>query len=251
MRIYYVMVLALVGACAGSGDDASDGEADVAPQQPADGKADGIDFTGLYHISSSTRHSNDITTLELRAPITMGANAGEAQFVRSRCYHTGCALELPQTNDYDLYTSSSGKTYVRFYNDEIWLDADGNIQSQKVVDDVYEIKPTSKGVELRKSHTKRWFSLFAATLSSQCANTGGTWDGSLSDCACPGAVPGMPPATIFVPGAGGCIALPGSDESACDAAHGMWTDDDSTLIGTYCVCGVGRYDDAAGSCSAI
>ena len=252
MRLLYVLPVFLAAvACSDSADDASDSEADVAPAQPTDGKADGIDFTGLYHSAATTHYNNDIPDLELRAPITVGANAGETQFVRSRCYHSSCALELPQTNDYNLYTSTSGLTYVRFLTDQIWVDSSGNLQSQKQIDDVYEIRPTSTGIKLRKAHTTRWFSLPRATPAGQCARTGGTWESTVSNCNCPGNTPSMFAATIFVPGAGGCIANPGADESNCDASQGMWTDDEATLIGSYCVCGYGRYDDATGSCASI
>ena len=63
--------------------------------------------------------------------------------------------------------------------------------------------------------------------------------------------PNMYPVSVFVAGAGGCIATPGSCETNCDDSGGLWTDDESTAIDTYCICGKGRYDDDTGSCSDI
>ena len=91
--------------------------------------------------------------------------------------------------------------------------------------------------------------LYKTTATAQCSAQGGAW--ANSDCSCPGNTPGMWAATIFIPGAGGCIATPGASEDGCDSSDGLWTDDDATLIGSYCECGAGRYDDAAGSCAAI
>ena len=230
-----LLPLLFLAACADSADDRNDAAADAAPQQATDGKADGVDYTGLYHISSSTWHSNDVTDLQL---------LDSGSYVRARCYHASCAEWLPETDKYDVYTSSSGYTYVRFWTVKI----DANLNSTPVIADVYQIKKISKGVSLRKAHTTRWFSLFKEVASAACANSGGTWSDT---CTCPGDVPNQPAATIFIAGAGGCITTPGSDESNCDSSGGMWTDDESTLIGTYCICGQGRYDDSTGNCSAI
>ena len=47
----------------------------------------------------------------------------DGQFMRARCYHAGCAINAPETDAYDEYTSSSGHTYVRFYGQEITFDS--------------------------------------------------------------------------------------------------------------------------------
>src|SRR5439155_1296062 len=72
--------------------------------------------------------------------------------------------------------------------------------------------------------------LAAATDGGLCANSGGTWSGS---CEC---ASGM-----FVPGVGGCTDPAVGSEDGCDETGGSYTDDDSTRIGTFCRCGVGRY----------
>ena len=222
-----VLPLFLV-ACAAS-DDPSDSEAELAPRQEA-GKADAADFTGLYRSTASTHYANDIPSLELRS---------DGRYVRSRCYHASCALQLPETDAFDQYTASSGKTYVRFWSED---------NGQPMIAEVYEIHATSTGIKLRKAHVTRWSLLAATTETAQCTASGGAWNNV--SCTCPGNVPGTAQ-TVFVPGAGGCIAMPGADESNCDNSGGSWTDDDATLIGSYCVCGYGRYDDATGSCATI
>lgn len=100
---------------------------------------------------------------------------------------------------------------------------------------------------LRKSYSSRWITLYKATAKSLCTGDGGSW--ASDECTCPGNTPGAWPNTIFV--AGGCIATPGASKDGCDTSGGLWTDDDATAIGSYCVCGVGRYDDASGSCASI
>jgi hypothetical protein len=162
--------------------------------------------------------------------------------VRERCYHTGCALPLPETDHYDTYASSAGNHYVRFWSFTVSKDADGNLVTTPKIADVYEIVATSYGIKLRKSYTSRWVSLYRTTAATACTSTLGTW--TSSDCTCPAT-------DVFVAGAGGCVTSPGANESNCDASNGLWTDDDATLIGAYCECGSGRYDDATGSCTAI
>ena len=223
-------MLVLIAGCAGDSiDEASDGEADTAAYQ-APGKADGAAFVGLYASTATHHYNNDIPALELRS---------DGAYVRSRCYHASCALQLPETDKFDSYTASSGKTYVRFWSFSVDVESDG-LHTTPVIADVYEIKATSSGVSLRKSYTTRWFALHATTPAGRCAATGGTFDGT--DCACPG---------VFAAGAGGCIATPGASEDGCDSSSGLWTDDDATPIGSFCECGVGRYDDASGACASI
>src|SRR5205823_9427413 len=94
------LVPVLLVACTAS-DDPSDSEAETAPAQAA-GKADAPDFSGLYASTTSHHYANDVPALELRS----------GQYIRSRCYHASCALDLPETDAYDIYAASSGKTYV-------------------------------------------------------------------------------------------------------------------------------------------
>ena len=187
--------------------DLDDKDAFDAPPQ-AIGKADSAAFLGLY-ASHATHHVNgDVPDVELRS---------DGQFVRARCYRASCSLEVPETGTFDEYTSSTGHSYVRFYN------------GMKVAD-VYEIRAFARGVQLRKAYATRWQSLYTTTAdpNPMCAS-----------------------GQEYVAGAGGCIATPGASESNCDDSMGMWTDDDATLIGSYCICGIGEYLDATGACAAI
>ncbi len=45
------------------------------------------------------------------------------------------------------------------------------------------------------------------------------------------------------------MTVSATDESECDATNGFYTDDDATLIGSFCRCGIGRYAGAAGCTS--
>jgi hypothetical protein len=205
------ILLVLVG-CAASGTP-DDGEAEQAAPA-ALGKADAATFTGLYASHATHHYNGDVPDLELRA---------DGTFVRERCYHASCAIETPETDHYDVYTSSSGKTYVRFHGQDI-------ANSQEIVADVYEIRAFSGGVQLRKAYSTRWQSLYATT-----ADPDPTCDAGQE----------------YVAGAGGCIATPGASEDNCDASHGLWTDDDATPIGSYCICAVGQYLDDTGSCTDL
>jgi hypothetical protein len=247
MRSACLLVSLALTACAVDAGDpgldpdtiAQDDEAETATV--VDNKADAAaPFVGLWATHASTHKDGDITHLELQT--------GKL-YVRARCYHTSCALPLPETDRYDVYTSSAGKTYVRFWSFTVSHDADGNLVQTPTVADVYEIAKTSTTIKLRKSYTTRWFSLYHTTATAQCTGSGGAW--STGACTCAGNVPGQWATHVFVAGAGGCIATPGADESKCDDSNGAWTDDDATLIDSYCTCGVGRYDDASGSCAKI
>ena len=233
MRLAFVCLL--LAACAVSpdhtADDAADQAAEDAPAQPAGGKADGVDFTGLYHISKSTLYSNDIADLELRS---------DGTYVRARCYHASCALQLPQTGKFDLYTSGSGKTYVRFR----WAD-------DSKIADVYEIQATTKGIELRKTYTSRWFSLFDEVPSAACAFSGGAWDDTAQACTCPNSTYSDQGYEAFIAGAGGCVGAPSGSETNCDDSGGSYTDDEMTAISTFCVCPASQYVAVDGSCTQI
>lgn len=227
MRAFLAVIL-VAGCAAESIDDTSDTEAETAAAQ-VQGKADAPDFTGLYASHATTHYNNDIPALQLLA----------TDYVRARCYHASCSERLPETDHYDVYTSSAGKTYVRFYTVKITFDANHVFTETPVVADVYEIAATSAGVKLRKSYTTRWFTLYRTTEQAACTSSKGTWDAS-TGCACP---------DLFVPGQGGCMAHLGENEGNCDDSDGLWTDDDATLIGSYCVCGEGRHVDASGACA--
>jgi hypothetical protein len=231
MRVSLVLSCLLVTACAASPDDASDQAAEDAPPQPVDGKVGGIDFTGLYHISKSTLYNNDVSDLELHS---------DGSYVRARCYHTSCALQLPQTGTYDLYTSATGHIYVRFR----W---DGDTK----IADVYEITSSAKGISLRKTYTSGWFTLFHEAPSAACGTTGGAWDDTAQACACPDSQYSDSGYTAFVAGAGGCVGAPSGSEAHCDASGGSYTDDEMTAISTYCVCKPNQYVAVDGSCTAI
>ncbi|MDB4955516.1 MAG: hypothetical protein JWO36_3085 [Myxococcales bacterium] len=249
MRLAYFLIAVLsLAACADpSPDDAADGEALTAADQPV-GKEDAASFAGLYHSHATTFRDGDVPSLDLivnahpALPIT---NA----YVRSRCYHGGCSRNVPETDAYSIYTSTAGRTYVRFWSVSLTFDPDGNIVEQPVIADVYEIKTFSHGIKLRKSYSTVWQSLYTSSPSLVCHDSHGTWAGNA--CTCPGNTPGAFATREFIAGAGGCIATPGANESNCDGSHGAWTDDESTLIGSFCRCGLGRYDDANGSCAAI
>ena len=215
-----------------------DAEAEIAQAQLADGKADGASFAGLYASHTASHRDGDVTTLEL---------AGNA-YVRTRCYRTGCALPLPEADAFDTYVSSGGKTYVRFWTVDVVQTSSG-LDTAKKLADVYEIVPTTTGIKLRKSYTTRWVTLAKTTPAARCTATGGAW--AAGSCTCAGNTPGTFASAIFVAGAGGCVANPGASESNCDDSMGLWTDDDATPTGSFCICGAGRYDDASGACATI
>ena len=224
-----LLAIVLAGCTTAATDD---GEAEMAPPQPV-GKTDAAQFLGLYASHATHHYDGDIPDLELRS---------DGQFVRERCYHASCAIAAPETDAYDEYTSSSGHTYVRFYGQKI-------ADNETSIADVYEIRAFSGGVQLRKAYSTRWQSLYTTTEAHACTASGGTY--ANNSCGCPANQPSMFPAQTFVPGAGGCIATPGASESNCDDSHGMWTDDDATAIGSYCICSIGEYLAATGSCTAL
>jgi len=195
-----LLAIVLAGCTAAATDD---GEAEMAPPQPA-GKTDAAQFVGLYASHATHHYDGDVPDLELRS---------DGQFLRQRCYHASCAIASPETDAFDEYTSSSGHHYVRFYGQKISHDAAGNLTNESSIADVYEIRAFSKGVQLRKSYSTRWQSLYTTTV----------------------------PLTFTTV----------ANESNCDDSGGMWTDDDATAIGSYCICSIGQYLDASGGCAAI
>ncbi len=211
---------------------ADDNDAEAAGTQPM-GMAS--KFTGLYAsaLSAAARQDGDLVALELTAT---------SAYVRARCYHDKCSVVVPETDHFDHYTSTSGLEYLRFWSFDITRGDDGSVRTTPEVIDVYELRATTAGIELRKSHTTRWIELGSSTVAASCTVAGGAWDGAMCGC-----VSGR----SFVPGAGGCIEAPGANEAECDASNGLWTDDDATLIGSYCNCGSGRRIDRDGACAAI
>jgi hypothetical protein len=240
MRIAFLFTIVLAACVADPADDYSQDD-EATDASVTSGKADGATgLAGLYVTHATHHYNGDLAALELRSDLA---------YVRERCYHASCALPIAQTDRYDTYTSSAGKTYVRFWSFTVATDGNGERTETPTIADVYEIQKTSYGVRLRKSYSSRWFALYRTTPQKTCVATDGTWDGS--SCACPDNTPGQWPSQVFVAGAVGCVANPGADESACDDSGGLWTDDDATLIGSYCRCGLDRYDGPAGACIAI
>jgi hypothetical protein len=243
---YLLPILLLVGCADLTLDDQTDGEAETATAQLV-GKEDAASFTGVYRTHTTALKDGDVPSVELVTNAKPGLPTTYS-YVRSRCYHANCSVRVPETDKYDLYTTN-GKTYLRFWSFTITNDPNDGLVQHPAVTDVYEIKAISHGIKLRKSFSTRWQTLYTASASLMCSESHGSW--ANDTCTCPGNIPGMWAAHIFISGAGGCIATPGASEANCDASGGMWTDDDATDIGSYCVCGNGRYDDAEGSCSAI
>ena len=111
-----VLSILLVAACATAGVDptVTDGDAETAPDQPI-GKDDAASFAGLYASHATTFRAGDVPSLELRVTANPGIPS-HYDYIRARCYHAGCAERLPETDRYDVYTSTAGKTYVRFWS---------------------------------------------------------------------------------------------------------------------------------------
>lgn len=226
------LVLAACGTSAAPDDSAAE---TAAPDFGGKADAPAPSYGGLYHIAKTTWYANDITDLQLRDDWT---------YVRARCYYASCAEQIAQTDKFDFVTTS-GHQYVRFWSERLAAD----LTPTPVIDDVYEIRSAATGIQLRKTYTSRWFTLAAVTEDSQCTATGGAWNGTT--CTCPDSTYSDSGYGAYVPGAGGCIWAPSGSETACDDSHGSYTDDDETAIATYCVCGVGRFVDTDGSCTAI
>ncbi|MEO6772210.1 MAG: hypothetical protein ABI467_04205 [Kofleriaceae bacterium] len=234
-------LLAAFSACVDTSNDVSDSEAETAPQQLELAKADAPTFAGIYATSTTTLSEGDVPDLEL---ISGGT------YVRRRCYHSDCSLPVAETGHYDTYKSSSGKTYLRFYGFTTrWNAAHDDRTQVPVVVDVYEITSTTETIHLRKSYSSRWLILRKTTAATRCTHTGGSW--AQATCSCPGDT-GWSDTTYvaFVPGAGGCTTIPGVSESECDDSEGYYTDDDATLVATYCQCDRGEYL-ASDGCTAL
>jgi hypothetical protein len=248
MRRLLISLICTATACATGVTTTDDGSSDAEAETAAPGAQPLVApaFVGLYTSHATTHYNGDITALELQAP---KPGVAMTPYVRERCYHTSCALPLPETDSWDSYTSSTGLTYLRFWSFTVSRDANNNLISTPAIADVYQVVTSSYGIKLRKSYSSRWMALYRTTPESRCNATDGTW--ANGDCACPLNTPGQPIQQVFVPGAGGCIDNPGASETNCDDSDGLWADDDGTLIGSYCLCGLGRYDDATGTCAAI
>jgi hypothetical protein len=232
----FVLCLLLVGCAAGP--DADDAEAEDAPAQ-LDGKADAASFVGLYQSHTTHHYNGDLPALQLRS---------DGAYVRSHCVTASCALAVAETDHYDTYVSSSHKSYIRFWSWTPVRDADGNLTRNTLISDVYEVRPFTKGIQIRKAYSTRWQSLYTSSDSLACASSGGAWNAN--DCTCPSTNTPVSQLTMFVPGAGGCTTTGGLSEENCDFSDGEWTDDDAAPNGAYCLCGYGRHLDNAGSCRA-
>jgi hypothetical protein len=228
-------LLGLVAGCAGVTDDVSAVEDDEAASAPIamSGKADAPTLVGIYASHATRHYDGDIPALELR---------GDAHYVRGRCYRASCALEVPETDAFDVYTSSAGKTYVRFHAFVASRDTNGDLEQTPTVADVYEIESFSNGIKVRKAYSSRWQVLYASSASLACAASGGSFVDDTCTCSA---------GASFAPGAGGCFASVPADESRCDDTTGAWLDDDANLVGAYCACGVGRYVDATAGCADV
>lgn len=251
-RSSLLVATCLLAACAEppatAPDDTDDNEAESAALVLT-GKADAAALVGLYAARSSSHQDGDVTTLELFAPGARPGAPAETAFVRTRCYHVGCSMPLVESNRFDTYVSSGGKTYLRFWSVTIADAPDGTRTATPTIADVYELTRTASRIKLRKSYGSRWVTLATTTPAARCSASAGSWAGD--SCTCPGTTPGTFPAVIFVPGGGGCIARPADNESACDDSQGLWMDDDATLAGSFCVCALGEYVAATGACAAI
>ncbi len=229
-------------ACEGGDDpgtDAGDADAEAAPATPL-GKADAASLDGLYATATTSLRAGDVPTVQFLP---------DGAYVRARCYHARCGLEVAETDHYDV-VKSKGHTYVRFWSFTIAVDAAGDRTPTPVLADVYELRHVAQGIKLRKTYTSRWLTLDAASQTDLCDATGGAW--SNATCACPGAGPLDDNHGGFVAGAGGCVEIPGGGESACDDSGGLYTDDETTPVGTYCECGLGRYvAPGPGACARI
>lgn len=72
-----------------------------------------ISFNGLCVATTPSLRAGDIANLEL-----VNTNNNNA-YVRSRCYHANCSLGVAETDRFDAYKSTSGKTYLRFWTFEV------------------------------------------------------------------------------------------------------------------------------------
>lgn len=234
----YMLPILLLSACAES-PDSDDAAAEAAPL--SDGKSDSafaVNFDGMYRAHITSFRAGDIPAMDLE----------NGTYVRSRCYHTNCALEVSETDSYD-YVTRSGKTYVRFWSFDAYRDSQGTLQQDPRVADTYEIAGTATGIKLRKTYTTRWVYLYPTTSDANCTASGGSL--GQNGCTCPGNVVGEWPHNIFVAAAGGCVHNPGSNETNCDDSDGLWADDDAAANGAYCLCGYGRYLDDTGTCTDL
>jgi hypothetical protein len=223
-RLALLLPILSLAACVSADDtDASDNAAETAPVTASGGKADdalGIVGTAYEMTSPTTYKAGDITNLELT----------DTSYVRGRCYHTGCSTWAPETNHWDSFTSGTHH-YLRFYS----FTKDGSGNETQVIADAYEVKKLSTGIKLRKTYTSRWITLAARTSQVLCGESGGTWSNATCDC---GPMQG-PDWVLPIDGLGGCFQAPTGTEASCDATGGDYTDDDTTAIGTFCLCPIG------------
>jgi hypothetical protein len=243
MRILGVLVVMVcASACSEPIDESvDDGDAELGSVVEL-GKGDASDFAGIYRWADASRPywNNDIPSLQL-------AGSG---YVRSRCFGFNCATLVPQFGDRKI-VRVSGKVFVRFMSFTREWNADNEEWIETpVLADTYEIKKTTRGIKLRKTYTSRWISLDKITERQACTLSGGDWGIETPPCTCDAvANPDWSHYMASFPGLGGCFEIFAANEDGCSST-GSYTDDDATVIGTYCSCPLGTHETQAG-CEAI
>src|SRR5215510_3059046 len=110
MRSFIIMCGAALVAAGCATDPSTDGSDDAIDAQaeaaPSPGKADAIALDGLYATTATSLRAGDVPTVAFTA---------DGRYVRSRCYHTRCSLDVAETDRYDV-VKRSGRTYVRFWS---------------------------------------------------------------------------------------------------------------------------------------
>lgn len=153
--------------------------------------------------------------------------AAGGRFAWTRCPDAACADPVREDG-----TWQSGHGTLRFFQQGPKGDPSPHLQATYA----YAVK----GGKLWLRAQGAAFAMEKVTEPQLCSASGGAWT-SAAACDCGKGWP-----TAWSPGAGGCWQSPAVSEEACDATQGSWTDDDATLIGTYCECGIGRRLTAAG-----
>jgi hypothetical protein len=231
---FLVSAVAMSGCGTPTEDDPTAQQIEQAPS--LDGKTDDASIYGNYTLDGSGGYTDgDILSVSLFAAFdgsrSSPPSGSAGAFARVRAYGQN-ATPVAQTDTFGLF-SHSGKTYIEFRG-FVW---NGNEQVP-VVEDVYEYQVASGDLRLRKIYGSRWLQLAAVTDEQLCDKSGGTWDvallakgargGSTTPCTCSDGT--------FVPGAGGCTKPLDIPEPDCRDTGGEYTDDDSTYLGTFCVC---------------
>ena len=150
--------------------------------------------------TSSAAHDGDILALRLYT---------DGSYVRLRCYGSGCAQAVAETDRFTAFRSR-GKTYVAFDSFVRVLvppppakapppgvpakpAAGPEWDNSPVVADTYEIRSAGGGIKLRKTYASRWTNLVAVDDPTLCNASGGTWSPAAS--APVSTAPKTPPTT--------------------------------------------------------